>query len=127
MRLAILRLVLVCHAAAVFAQSVFAGEFLSGLDGPVKFHELTGWIALALAAIQIILAAAFMRSGITSLWLALGSAFVLLAEGLQVGTGYGRFLSVHVPLGVAVFGAVAWQAVSVFLKQAPVGGPRHEV
>jgi hypothetical protein len=123
--LAILRLVLVCHALAVFAQSVFAGEFLSGVDGPVKFHELTAWIVLALSAIQIIIAAAFMRSGITSLWLVFGSILVLLGEGLEVGTGYGRFLSVHVPLGVVVFGAVAWQAISVFLKQAPFGGPRQ--
>jgi hypothetical protein len=125
LRLAILRLVLVCHALALFAQSVFAGEFLSGVDGPVRFHELTGWIVLALSAIQIIVAAAFMRSGITSLWLVFGSIFVVLGEGLEVGTGYGRFLSVHVPLGVAVFGAVSWQAISVFLKQAPLGGPRQ--
>ena len=98
MRLAILRLVLVCHALALFAQSVFAGEFLSGRS-PVRFSpDRPGWIALALAAIQIILAAAFMRSGTASLWLLLGSVFVLLGEALQVGSGYARFLSVHVPL-----------------------------
>jgi hypothetical protein len=125
LRLGILRLVLVCHALAIFAESVFAGEFLSGVDGPVKFHELTGWIVLALSTIQIIVTAAFMRAGLTSLWLVFGSILVFLGEALQIGTGYGRFLNVHVPLGVVVFGAVGWQAIAVFLKQSPSGGTRQ--
>jgi hypothetical protein len=120
----ILRLVLVCHVVAAFAQSVFAGQFLSGSDSQVKFHELTGWIILAIAAIQILLAAVLVRSGITSLWLVFGSMFLFLGEGLQIGTGYARFLNVHVPLGVILFAAVSWQAISVFLKQtSPDGKP----
>src|SRR5215467_7952074 len=74
--LAILRVVLVCHVLTVFAQSVFAGQFLSGSDSPVKFHELTGWIVLLISAIQILLAAVLMRSGVTSLWLVFGSIFL---------------------------------------------------
>jgi len=115
--LAILRLVLILHALAVLAQAVFAGEFLSGVDSPVKFHEFTGWVVLSLAAMQLAAAAALLRSNITSLWLVFGSVFVLLGEGLQIGTGYGRFLNVHIPLAVIVFGVVTWQTVSVFLKR----------
>lgn len=121
MGLAILRVVLVCHSLAVFTQAVLAGQFLSGLDSAVKFHELTGWIILVIAPIQVIVAAVLLRSGITSLWLVLGSILVFLAEGLQVGTGYGRFLDVHVPLGVLIFAAVSWQAISSFLKQPAPG------
>jgi hypothetical protein len=118
----ILRLVLVCNFLAVLAQSVFAGQFLSGADSPVKFHEWTGWAVLGISAIQLAVAAALMRSGITSLWLVFGSIFLLLGEGLQIGTGYGRFLNVHIPLGVILFGAVTWQTVSAFLKPVPSGG-----
>jgi hypothetical protein len=50
-----------------------------------------------------------------------GSIFIFLGEGLQIGTGYGRFLNVHVPLGVIIFGGVSAQAVSVFLKS---GSPK---
>src|SRR5271156_6310085 len=75
--LAILRLVLILHALAVLAQAVFAGEFLSGVDSPVKFHEFTGWVVLSLAAMQLAAAAALFRSNITSLWLVFGSVFVL--------------------------------------------------
>jgi hypothetical protein len=85
--LAILRVVLVCHALAVFTQAALAGQFLSGSDSAVEFHESTGWIILAISLIQAITAAVFMRSRITSLWLVLGSIIVFLAEGLQVGTG----------------------------------------
>ncbi|HWZ31800.1 MAG TPA: hypothetical protein VNX18_10725 [Bryobacteraceae bacterium] len=122
MGLAILRLVLVCHSLAAFAQSVFAGQFLSGIDGPVKFHEWTGWIALAISVLQVIVVSALMRSRVASLWLLFGSVFLLLGEALQIGTGYGRFLNVHIPLGVIVFAVATWQTISVFLKRS--GGPR---
>ena len=119
MGLAILRIVLVCHALAVLTQAVFAGQFLSGSDSQVQFHEVTGWIVLAICLGQIAIVAALMRSGRVSLMLLFGSIFVLLGEGLQIGTGYGRFLNVHVPLGVIIFGSVAAQAFSVFLKPGP--------
>jgi hypothetical protein len=117
--LAILRTVLVCHALAVLTQAVFAGQFLSGSDSQVKFHEVTGWIVLAISLSQIAIAAVLMRSSGVSLILLFGSVFIFLGEGLQIGTGYGRFLDVHVPLGVIIFGSVAAQAVSVFLKPGP--------
>ena len=119
MGLAILRIALVCHALGVLTQSVFAGEFLSGSDSPVKFHELTGWIVLAISLTQVLIAALLVRSSSVSLLMLFGSIFVLLGEGLQIGTGYGRFLDVHVPLGVILFGSVAAQAVSVFSRPGP--------
>ena len=119
--LPILRLVLVSHALALLAQSVFAGQFLSGSDSPVKFHEVTGWIVLGISAAQILTGSLLMKSRIASLWLVFGSIFVFLGEGLQIGSGYGRFLNVHVPLGVILFAAVTGQTISVFLKRAPSG------
>jgi hypothetical protein len=117
--LAILRVALVCQTLAVLTQSVFAGEFLAGSDGAVKFHEFTGWTILVLAAVQIAVTGTLMRSGSTSLWLFFVSFFVFLAAGLQIGTGYGRFLNVHIPLGVIIFGAVTAQMIAVFSRQNP--------
>jgi hypothetical protein len=118
----VLRLILVFHLLAAFAQSVFAGQFLSGLDSQVKFHELTGWVVLGIAVIQVLVTTVLMRWGSTSQWMVFGSIFVLLGEVLQVGTGYGRFLDVHVPLGVTIFAAVSWQTISVFLKRTSSDG-----
>lgn len=122
----ILRLVLVCHVLAAFVQSVFAGQFLAGSDTQVMFHEVTGWVVLAICALQIILAAMLLRSRTTSLGLVFSSGFVFLAEGLQVGTGYGRFLNVHVPLGVAIVAVVGLQTILLFRKQpSPEGSAKN--
>jgi hypothetical protein len=115
----ILHLVLVSHALALFVQSVFAGQFLSGSDSPVKFHEITGWVVLGISAAQILVGSVLMKSGIASLSLVFGSIFVFLGEGLQIGSGYARFLDVHVPLGGILFAAVTGQTIAVFLKSAP--------
>ncbi|GEM_PF-1343751 len=118
--LPLLRLVLIVHCAALLAQPSFAGEFLSGTDGVVKFHEWTAWAILALGLLQIAAVVAAMRPQIVSWWMLIGSIFILLAEILQAGTGYARFLRVHVPLGVVIFGAVLLQTISVFrLRRAP--------
>jgi len=117
--LVILRSVLLCHVLAILTQSIFAGQFLSGSDSEVKFHEWTGWVILAISLTQIGIMVALVRSGAVSLMLLFGSIFVLLGEGLQVGTGYGRFLNVHIPLGVIIFGIVAAQTVSIFSKPGP--------
>ena len=121
--LAGLRIVLSLHALAVLAQAALAGQFLSGVEGPVVFHEWTGWFILALSAAQIgITTLWFLRLG-GPLWLWVASIFIFIAEALQVGTGYGRFLGVHIPLGVFVFGAVTVLLLWSFRKQA-AGGDR---
>jgi len=124
--LAILRVVLVVHVLGQFAQAVFAGQFLSGSDSQVRFHEVTGWVIFVISVIQILVTAVLMRSGVSSLWLVFGSVFLFLGEGLQMGTGYGRFLNVHVPLGVIIAAVGSWQLISVFLKPARPLVPGNE-
>jgi len=100
------------HTAGLFVQAALAGEFLSGTDPAVKFHELMAWIILGVCAIQIALAILAQRTGGASLWLLIGTVLIFLAEGLQTGTGYGRFLRVHIPVGVLAFAGVSWQLIA---------------
>jgi hypothetical protein len=100
------------HTAGLFVQSALAGEFLSGTDEVVKFHELTAWIILGVCAAQIAVAALAHRNGGASLWLLVGTLLIFLAEALQTGTGYGRFLGVHIPIGVLAFAGVSWQLMA---------------
>jgi hypothetical protein len=109
-----LRTVLVLHSCALLAQPALAGEFLSGTDKAVRLHEWLGWAILGLCSIQTVLAAFGMRTGATNYWLLIGSALLFLAESLQIGVGYGRFLQVHIPLGAIEFAVVLVQTVSVF-------------
>ncbi len=113
----ILRVVIVLHALAIGTQAILAGLFLSGSLGPVVVHEWMAWVILCIAAVQIGVVLAHGLEG-PGLILAISSLFVFLGEVLQTGTGYGRFLVVHVPLGVFLFGAVLWQLVEVFRAQA---------
>jgi hypothetical protein len=117
-----LRIVYVVHIAAVFAQAVYAGQFLSGEVSPVRLHEVGAWIILFAAAAQILLT--ILRGGLTApaLPLVLSSVGVLLCEGLQIGTGYGRFLEVHIPLAVLIFGGLVWQGFQLF--RSPTRGSR---
>lgn len=117
-----LRVLLSLHALAVLTQAALAGQFLSGAEGPVVFHVWTAWLIVALSAAQIVLSLQLLRLG-GPMWLAVASIFIFIAEGLQVGTGYGRFLGVHIPLAVFVFGAVIGMLLWVFRKQ-PAGGNR---
>lgn len=119
--LAGLRIVLPVHALGVVLQATFAGQFLSGTDGSVVFHAWTAWAILGLSLAQVILAVLWMLAR-GPLWFLFASVFVLLAEALQTGTGYGRFLGVHIPLGVILFGIVLWQAILVFRKPSPGAG-----
>jgi hypothetical protein len=111
-----LQTILVAHALLVLFQASVAGEFLSGTDSVVKFHEFAGWTTLAVGLVQTLVAGLALRGGSLSLGIFIGSILVMLAEALQVGTGYGRFLRVHIPLGVIVFGAVIVQMISVFRR-----------
>jgi hypothetical protein len=116
--LAGLRIILPLHTLGVLLQAAFAGQFLSGVESPVVLHAWTAWAILVLSLAQVALSvAASFRGG--PLWFMLASVFVLVAEALQTGTGYGRFLGVHIPLGVVLFGVVLWQTIFLFRKPAP--------
>ena len=102
----LLRVVLSLHALAVLTQAVFAGQFLSGADAQVVLHEWTAWAIFVLSVVQVVFAAVLLLRSAAPLWFLVASIFILIAESLQLGTGYGRFLGVHIPLGVFVFGTV---------------------
>jgi hypothetical protein len=111
---AALKTVLTLHILGVIVQATLAGQFLSGTDGAVPIHEVTGWIVATLGLLQIILAIV-ARSA--PLWFVIASVGTFLGEGLQVGTGYGRFLGVHIPLAILIFGLVVWQTIWVYRER----------
>jgi len=108
-----LRTVLVIHTLAICAQATLAGQFLSGEDSAVAVHEITGLIIPVICLLQIVLA-----FRVAPLSFSIATVAVFLCEGLQIGTGYGRFLSVHIPLSVVIAGVVVGQIVWAFRKQA---------
>jgi hypothetical protein len=110
----ILRWIAILQVLAVTFQAVCAGQFLAGAEGPVRLHELGGWSIAILAAIQLALGLFSVRADSAPLWIPISCAVILLAALLQIGTGYGRFPVVHIPLGVILFGAVLCQALWLY-------------
>jgi hypothetical protein len=109
------------QAFVIYGQGVLAGSFLSGSDFAVSLHEIGGWIALFLALGQLFLliGTSGRRYG---LWLLTSSVGIVLGEALQLGSGYGHFLQVHIPLAVFIVGGITWQIFWIF--QHPRGAER---
>jgi hypothetical protein len=102
-----LRVVLRLLAILVFAQAVFAGQFLDGNEAWRDWHASNGMLVLPLLAlVEVVLAVLVWRSGRVPGWIALASAGLLLAILVQGGMGRNGQLAVHVPLGVAILGLV---------------------
>ncbi len=118
--LRLLRVVVPGHAAALVAQAVLAGQFLAGQDALVAVHEWMAWAIVGLSVAQTALSGLWIvRAGAAALPFAVLSFTVLLGEGLQLGTGYGRFPGVHVPLAFLIFGCTVWQSMVVFRSRGP--------
>jgi hypothetical protein len=102
-----LRVVLRLLAVLVFAQAVFAGQFLDGNEAWRDWHASNGMLVLPLLAlVEVVLAVLVWRSGRGPGWIALASVGLLLAILVQGGMGRNGQLAVHVPLGVAMAGLV---------------------
>jgi hypothetical protein len=112
-----LKFVLVLHALSILAQAILAGQFLSGFDAPVRFHELMAWLVLAISLCQLAIAGVLASRSRLPLPVLIAGVVTLLAELFQTVTGYGRFLDVHVPLGVLIFGLLVFQLAGVFGAQ----------
>ena len=96
------------QALAVLVQGTLAGGFLSGMDSAVRQHEIGGWVTFSLALVQVGMVF-FRPADVYGLWLRISSVTMVLADSLQLGSGYGRFSQVHIPLAVLIVGGLTWQ------------------
>lgn len=101
----LLRLLVVLHALIALAQAAFAGSFLDGDGSALNLHQLTGTsVITSVSLLQVIVAAVCWRRGQEPAWFPLASLVLFLAEMVQIGLGFTDQLSIHVPLGTAIFG-----------------------
>lgn len=94
------------HAVLVLVLAVLAGTFLAGDDAAIRLHQVIGTSVLYPVAIgQAILGTVLWRRKQLSVGYPLLCLVVVLTEGAQIGLGFTGQVAVHVPLGVALFGA----------------------
>lgn len=96
----------VLHAVLVLLLAVLAGTFLAGDDAAIRLHQVIGTSVLYPVAIgQAILGTVLWRRKQLSVAYPLLCLVVVLTEGAQIGLGFTGRVAIHVPLGVALFGA----------------------
>lgn len=120
----LLRSLVTVHLVAVLFQPILAGMFLTGDVDAIAVH---GTIGSLLAAVDILVIGAtllYVLSGRGKLWVLPVSVVLFLAVGLQIGMGYARQLSLHIPLGVAIVVGSVLMMVWVWSPSAarPRGG-----
>jgi hypothetical protein len=107
-----LRAAVLVEAALVLVQAVLAGRLLTGESDARALHGYLGTEVLTLVAlIQLVLAVLVWRPGNGPGWPALASLALVGALGFQIVLGYEGQVSLHVPLGVAIFGLTVALAV----------------
>lgn len=102
------RLLSTIQAAAMTAQAVLAGSFLGGHYPALATHALVGGILVPVTFLELLCALALAWPAQLARWPAAALVGILLGALAQLGLGYGRSLTWHVPLGVGlVSGSVA--------------------
>ena len=121
----VLAVALIVNAAllsvAILIQAAFAGSFLGGASDALTWHERNAAVIGFGALGQLVLATLAAFAG-HARWPVIASTVIFIAIGNQITLGYDRDLAVHVPLGVAVFGAQTATALSLVARRG--GMPR---
>ena len=99
-------------ALLVIAQATSAGTFLSGRRWALALHRemaltVISWLALLTVAAAVLAWRPGRHSGTPAVLSVVG----LVGIGLQIAMGFARDLSVHLPLGVVLFGIYLWIAL----------------
>jgi hypothetical protein len=100
------RVVITCETVLGFAQAALAGGFLAGHYDFLALHKQNA-TTIGITGILVILCAVLQwRPGRGPAWPIFVSCGLFAAEVGEIFVGYGRVLTIHVPLGVAIVTAI---------------------
>jgi len=103
--MAALQGVLILQAAALMAQGLLAGLALAGGSSALGLHMAVGTVSLVLAVVQVGAVLLLWRQGRGPLRLVAANLLFLAGDGVQAVAGSAHLFALHLPLGVALFGA----------------------
>ncbi|MFG1708976.1 hypothetical protein ACFLIM_37855 [Nonomuraea sp. M3C6] len=97
------------NTLSVLVQAVTAGQLMSGAGAGL--HGVGAGAVHVLGLVQLIVAVLMWRPGRGAGWPALVSLAVLLLGFVQSALGGSGVVTVHVPLGMSIFGLSVWLLV----------------
>jgi hypothetical protein len=104
-----LRVVMLSHVGILLMQAAFAGMLLASTRQGAALHELTAKILVLWASLQTVLAVTLRIKKTCPRWVPVASGALLAAEVIEFSAGRFHNVVLHVPLGVAIFGAALRQ------------------
>ncbi|MEV5569024.1 hypothetical protein AB0L06_03170 [Spirillospora sp. NPDC052269] len=96
------RVAAILQALMVFLQAVFAGRFLSGGYGALSMHSANAVFTTLIGMLAVVAAVLLWKPGGGPARPIIPASIMVVLEIFQMGFGYARLLTVHVPLGVAL-------------------------
>ncbi|MBB6564487.1 hypothetical protein HPO96_18255 [Kribbella sandramycini] len=115
--LAVLRLVAVLHATALFVQPIAIGIYLNGSPTGLRVHEPVGLAIGSIGVAQLLVAIGYWRSSGRRL-APIAALLILSAESVQIAMGYNKQLPIHIPLGIALIGSAVGFAAWTYRSAA---------
>jgi hypothetical protein len=123
-----LRLTLGLHAAAALAQPILMGGYLDGDFDLLAAHALVGSLLPVTALLALAAAVAYALVGRGAWHPVPALATLFLLEGFQIGMGYARVLTLHLPLGVLIVACAlalaGWSFTPRARRTRPLPAPR---
>jgi hypothetical protein len=111
----LLRAVVVLHTVALLFQSVTAGMLLSGPNGR-SLHMATAIALVAIGVLHLVSAVLVWRPGGGSARFVPTAALLLVLTAVEAMLGDSGVKTVHVPLGVLLFGGAIVQLFRVMSR-----------
>ena len=108
--------ILAANLLVIFVQFAFAGLMIGGNDLAVNLHGPTGLLLVIVALIQMLLVIAMKLKGICPTWMVVANVGIIVAEVIEAICGHFHNTALHVPLALAIFGAVMRQWFWVMLE-----------
>jgi len=93
------------QATVLLAQALLAGLAISGSETALASHMAVGGMSLLIAVVQVAAALLLRRAARMPRWLVAASVGFSVADAAQMAAGRLQLFALHLPLGVALFGA----------------------
>jgi hypothetical protein len=113
----VFRLIIAAQATALLPQALLAGLGLSGSEAALDAHMSFGGAILVVSAAQVTVALLLRRSVGVSRWPVVASIGLSVADAVQMITGRLQLFALHLPVGVALFGASIGLAIYAWARR----------